>query len=51
MWNPKYDTDELTHETDTDSQTQRTGWWLPGSGERKIGRLGLGDGSYYIQSE
>ena len=24
MWNPKYDTNELIYETETDSQTQRT---------------------------
>ena len=26
VWNIKYDTNELTYETETDSQTQRMGW-------------------------
>ena len=34
MWNLKYDTNELIYETETDLQTQRTDWWLPGVGER-----------------
>ena len=29
MWNLKYDTNEPIYETGTDSQTQRTGLWLP----------------------
>ena len=29
MWNLKRDTDELTYETETDSQTSRTDLWLP----------------------
>ena len=29
MWNLKYDTDEHIYETETDSQTERTDWWLP----------------------
>ena len=29
MWNLKYDTNELTYETETDSQTERTDLWLP----------------------
>ena len=29
MWNLKYDINELTYKTETDSQTQRTGLWLP----------------------
>ena len=29
MWNLKYDTNELIHETETDSQTQKTNLWLP----------------------
>ena len=29
MWNLKYDTNELVYETETDSQTERTGLWLP----------------------
>jgi len=51
MWNLKYGTNELTCETERDSQTQRTDWWLPRLGEGKIGRLGLGDASYCIQSQ
>ena len=50
MWDLKYGTDELTYETERDSQTQRTNWWLPRWGEGKIGRLGLGAASYYVQS-
>ena len=29
MWNLKYDTNEPTYKTETDSQTQRTDFWLP----------------------
>ena len=29
MWNLKYGANELIHETETDSQTQRTDLWLP----------------------
>ena len=29
MWNLKYDTNELTYKTETDSKTQRTDLWLP----------------------
>ena len=29
MWNLKYDTNEPTHETKTETQTQRTDWRLP----------------------
>ena len=29
MWDLKYDTKELTHETETDSHTQRIDLWLP----------------------
>ena len=29
MWNLKYDTNEPIYKTETDSQTQRTDWWLP----------------------
>ena len=28
MWNLNDDTSELIYETDTESQTQRTDWWL-----------------------
>ena len=36
MWNLKYDTNELIHNAETDSQTERTDLWLPS------GRDGLG---------
>ena len=29
MWNLKYGTNELIYETETDSQTQKTNFWLP----------------------
>ena len=29
MWNLKYDTNEFTYKTETDSQTQKTNLWLP----------------------
>ena len=29
MWNLNYDTNELTYETEADSQIQRTDLWLP----------------------
>ena len=29
VWNLKYDINELIHETETDSQIQRTDLWLP----------------------
>ena len=45
----KYDTNEHTDETETDSQTERTGLCLSrGGGWERIGRLGLADGNYYI---
>ena len=53
MWNLKYDTSESIYETETESQTQRTDWWLPrrkGLGEGWRGRLGLADVSFYIQN-
>ena len=40
MYNLKYDTSELTYETETDSQTQRTDLWL--SRGRGLGREVLG---------
>ena len=46
MWNLKYDTNELIYETETDSRTQRTDYWLPrerGLGEGWSGNLGLTD--------
>ena len=45
----KYDTNELIYETD--SQTERTGLWLPRGGrvgEGWSGSLGLADTNYYI---
>ena len=29
LWNPKYDTNKHIYSSETDSQTQRTKWWLP----------------------
>ena len=29
LWNLKYDTNEHIYSSETDSQTQRTKWWLP----------------------
>ena len=51
MWNLKYDTNELTYKTETDSQTWRTGLWLlrrKGLGEGWSGSLGLADANCYI---
>ena len=51
MWNLKYDTNEPIYETETESQTQRTDWWLPrgqGVGEGWTGSLGLADANQYI---
>ena len=45
MWSLKYDTDEPMYETETESWTQRTDWWLPrGSGGRggKDWEFGIG---------
>ena len=40
MWNLKYDTNELTYKTETDSQTYETNLWLPkGKGGRE--KLGV----------
>ena len=41
MWNLKYDTNEHIHETETDSQTQRSDLWLS-RGRGGWGRNGLG---------
>ena len=38
MWNLKYDTNELTYKTETDSQTEKTNLWLP---KRKKGGGGI----------
>ena len=50
MWNLKYDTNELTYGTETDSQTQRQtcGCQGRGVGEGWIGSLGLASANYYI---
>ena len=40
MWNLKYDTNELIHDTETDSQTQKINLWLP-RGRGDGGRDGL----------
>ena len=53
MWNLKYDTNEPIYATITDSQTKRTGFWLPkgrGTGEGWTGSLGLADVHYDIQN-
>ena len=49
----KNDTNEPTYETETDSQTQRTGLWLPSGrrdAEERIGSVGLAVANYYIQN-
>ena len=43
MWNLKYDTNDLIHETETDSQTQRTDLWLPRRRGWQRDGLGLWD--------
>ena len=51
MWNLKYDTNEPTYGTETDSQTKTIDLWLPewgGLGEGWNGSLGLAVVSYYI---
>ena len=43
MWSLKYDTNEPVYETEIDSGTQRTDWWLQMGkevGERWTGSLG-----------
>ena len=41
MWNLKYNTNELTYETETDSKTERTNWWLPSGWEFGVSRCKL----------
>ena len=51
MWNLRYDTNGLIHETEMDSQIQRIDLWLPRGREvikGWIGSLGLADANYYI---
>ena len=43
MWNLKYDTNELTYETEIDSQTQGTDLWWPVGGAWGRDGLGVGD--------
>ena len=47
VWNLKHDTRELIYQTETDSQTWRTGLWLPSG--RGLGREGLG--GFRLKSE
>ena len=52
MWDLKYDTSQLTYETNTDSQPERTDLWLPrgrGIGEERVGSLGSADANYHMQ--
>ena len=49
MWNLKYDIDELSYETERDSQTENK--FTISNGEREWERcksLGLADANYYI---
>ena len=51
MWNPKYDTNELNYETETDSETENT---LVVAREERFGgemsgRLGLAGTNHYMQ--
>ena len=41
MWNIKYDTNEHTYKTETNSQTQRTDLWLPRGRGEKEERIGI----------
>ena len=50
MWNLKYDTNELTYETETDSQTQRTDVLLPRGWWGEEWEFGLADTNDYIQN-
>ena len=40
MWNLNHDTNEPTHKTETDSQTQRKDLWLPRERELGEGQTG-----------
>ena len=52
MQNLKYDTNEHIHETETDSQTQKTDSWLPNRlNKEQTGSLQLADTNYYMQNE
>ena len=47
----QYDRNEPVNETETESQTWRTGWWWPqqmGLGDGWRGRGGFANGDYYI---
>ena len=52
MWNLKYDTNQHTYKTKTDSQTQRTVMLLPRwqevVGKGRNGSLGLAEANSYI---
>ena len=50
MWNLKYDTNELTYETETDSQIKRTDLCCQGRGcgGGRDRDLGFADANYYI---
>ena len=55
MWKLQYHIKECIYETETESQIQRTDWWLPGCGGWGLrggwsGRLGLAV-SLHVQSE
>ena len=48
MWDLKYNTDELTHKTGTDLQTEKADLLLPGHGvgEGRAGTRGLAGANY-----
>lgn len=50
MCNPKYDTNEVIYDTETDLQTQGTDWgftsWRGGAGDSASISLGLVDANY-----
>ena len=52
MWNPKYDTNKLIYEGETDSQTVRTNRWWPGDGgggqRGRSGSLEVSDASCLV---
>ena len=52
MWHLKYDTDELIHKTETDSQTEdRAVGARQGAREGWSGSFRLADASYYIKND
>ena len=53
MWTLRYDTNSLTNETEVDSQTQKTSWWVPkgeGVREGQVGSLELADTNYCLRN-